>query len=94
MPAGYAAAGAASAVVGGVVGNIASAGDRAAQRRAMKAALQELQKVGLPPDLSAPLILRELQVQGVYTPELEQDLSDTFAEVKLIQEDEKLFGIL
>ena len=90
MPAGYAAAGAASAVVGGVVGNIASAGDRAAQRRAMKAALQELQKVGLPPDLSAPLILRELQVQGVYTPELEQDLSDTFAEVKLIQEDETL----
>jgi hypothetical protein len=90
MPAGFAAAGAASAVVGGVVGNIASAGDRAAQRRAMKAALNELKKVGLPPDLSAPLILKELQRQGVYTPELEEDLSDTFAEVKLIEEDETL----
>ena len=90
MPANYAAAGAASAVVGGVVGNIMSSGDRAEQRARMKAALNELKKVGLPPDLSAPLILRELQRQGVYTPELEQDLSDSFKEVKLIEEDETL----
>jgi hypothetical protein len=90
MPASYAAGGAASAVLGGVVGNIMSAGDRAEQRRRMHAALNELKKLGLPPDLSAPLILRELQKQGVYTPELEKDLNDSFAEVKLIDEDQTL----
>jgi hypothetical protein len=90
MPASYAAAGAASAVIGGVVGNIMSAGDRAEQRKRMKMALAELKKVGLPPDLSAPLLLRELKQQGVYTPELEQDLSDSFAEVKLIEEDQTI----
>jgi hypothetical protein len=86
----FAAAGATSAVVGGVVGNIMASGDRAEQRKRMKMALNELKKVGLPPDLSAPLILKELQRQGMYTPELEKDLSDSFAEVELIKEEETL----
>jgi len=90
MPMSYAAAGAGAAVVGGVVGNIMASGDRAEQRKRMKMALNELKKVGLPPDLSAPLILKELQRQGMYTPEIERDLNDTFAEVKLISEDETL----
>lgn len=86
MPMGYAAAAAGSAVIGGIAGNIAAAGDRAAQRKAISAALAELRKVGLPPDLSAPLLLKEFQKQGIYTPELEQDLTNTLAETKLVTE--------
>jgi len=90
MPIGYAAAGAGASVLGGVVGNIMASGDRAEQRKRMRMALEELRKVGMPPDLSAPLILKELQRQGAYTPELEKDLSDSFAELKLITEDQTL----
>ena len=90
MPMSYAAAGAGASILGGVVGNIMSSGDRAEQRKRMKMALEELKKVGMPPDLSAPLILKELQRQGAYTPELEKDLSDSFAELKLVTEDQTL----
>jgi hypothetical protein len=90
MPVNFAAAGAGASVLGGVVGNIMSSGDRAEQRKRMRMALNELKKVGMPPDLSAPLILKELQRQGMYTPELEKDLNDSFAEVELIKENETL----
>lgn len=90
MPASYAAAGAASAVVGGIIGNIASAKDRAEQRKRIKMAFAELQKIGLPPDLSTPILVRELKQQGIYTPDLEEDLSESFKEVKLIEEDQTI----
>jgi hypothetical protein len=79
-------------IVGGLVGNVMSQGDRSAQKKAMKQALAELESVGLPPDLSKEIIYQQFQQAGVLTPQLEEDLSDSFAEseVSKIQEDPEL----
>lgn len=87
-----AAASVAAPIVGGLVGNLMSQKDKAAQKKAMKRAFAELEKVGYPPDLSKELMVKEFQRQGIYTPELEQDMSDSFeeSEVGKIQEDPEL----
>lgn len=58
----------------------------------MKDAMKKLEEVGMPPDLSTPLILKEFEKVGMYTPELEQDLNDTVAESQMakIKEDPAL----
>ena len=85
----------AAPIVGGIVGNIMSQGDKASAKKAMKQAVAELESIGYPPDTSKELILQEFERQGVYTPELEQDLSDTLAEsaVANIEEDQSLRDI-
>lgn len=85
-----AAATVAAPVLGGLIGNLASQKDKAAQRKAMKAALAELEAVGLPPDLSKEIIVEELQRQGVYTPELEESVDVAESEYKQIKEDPEL----
>lgn len=91
MPAGGLLAGAmiGGPIVGGLVGNVMAQKDRAAQKKAMKEALNVLFQVGYPPDLSKEIIVQELQRQGVYTPQLEEDLSSTFKESEFskLQED-------
>ena len=69
-----AAAAVAAPIVGGLVGNYMAKGDKAAQKKAMKAALDQLNAAGTPPDLSKALILKEFERQGIYTPELEQEI--------------------
>jgi len=64
----------AASVIGGMMGNSAAKKGRQAQAAAAAAAYAELQKIGMPPDLSREVILREFQNQGVLTPELEQDI--------------------
>lgn len=92
MPAPLMMAGAAIAapIVGGLMGNIMSAGDRRQAKQMMKKAYAELKKVGLPPDLSGPLILQEFQKAGMLTPELEEDLQLSRSEFESIQEDPSL----
>lgn len=85
-----AAAVVAAPIVGGLMGNIMSAGDRRQAKKMMKQAYEELKKVGLPPDLSAPLILQEFQKAGILTPELEEDLTLARSEFESIQEDPEL----
>lgn len=85
-----AAAVVAAPIVGGLMGNIMGAGDRAAAKKAMKQAYAELQKVGMPPDLSGPLILQEFQKAGILTPELEEDLQLAESEFVNIKEDPTL----
>jgi hypothetical protein len=79
-------------IIGGLVGNVMSQGDRRAQKNAMKKALKELESVGLPPDLSKEIIFKEFQRQGIYTPEIEEDLNNSVAEseVAKIEEDPSL----
>ncbi len=83
---------AAAPVIGGLMGNMAAGKDKAAQRQAMQQALAELNKLGAPPDVSKALILQEFQRQGIYTPELEQDLNASIpaSEVGKLTEDTSL----
>lgn len=87
-----AAAAIAAPIVAGVIANMKAKKDRAAQKDAMKDALAQFDKAGTPPDLSKALLLKELERQGMYTPELEQDLNDTVAESEVgkIKEDTSL----
>lgn len=80
----------AAPIVGGIIGNQAAKGDKEAQKQAMKAALAELNKIGSPPDLSRRLILEEFQRQGIYTPEMEQEISVAESEMGQLKEDPSL----
>jgi hypothetical protein len=85
-----AAAAVAAPIVGGLVGNVMAQGDRRKAQQAMKQAMAELEKVGVPPDLSAQIILKEFQQVGVLTPELEEDIGLAQSEYNNIKEDESL----
>jgi hypothetical protein len=74
-------------IVGGILGGNAAKMDRAHQKDAMKAALKYYTDIGYPPDYSKALVLQELQRQGVYTPELEQEVNVAESEMGKIQED-------
>lgn len=80
---------AAGGILGGILGNNAAKMDRRKQKQAINDAVAIFDKIGMPPDLSKELILKEFERQGVYTPELEEDLNSTFAESEQgkIQED-------
>ncbi len=84
-----AAAAVAAPVIGGMMGGMAASKDRKQQKKMIKRALQELEKVGVPPDLSGPLLLKEFQSAGIYTPEMEEDLNSEMQEsvVAQIKED-------
>jgi len=67
------------------------------QEKGMKAAqaqyqqmLANLQSIGLPPDIARPLVYKELQSQGVYTPELEEALDEATTTFKTLEEDKSL----
>jgi hypothetical protein len=80
----------AAPVVGGLVGNLMGAGDRNTQRRMMAAALNELNALGVPPDLSREILFKEFERAGIYTPQLEEDVKLAESEVGKIQEDPAL----
>jgi len=84
------AASVAAPIIGGLVGNIAAQGDRDKQRSAMKAALAELNRLGTPPDLSKEILLQELQRQGVYTPQMEEEIAVAESELAQVKEDPAL----
>lgn len=85
-----AAAVVAAPIVAGVVGNIMGSSDRKKAQAAMKAALKELEAVGMPPDLSHELLMKEFESQGILTPELEEDLGMAQTEFAAIQENPEL----
>lgn len=80
----------AAPVLGGLVGNILGSSDRKRQQAAMAAAYRQLEAVGVPPDLSKEIIMREFQSQGILTPELEQDIHIGESQVAQIKEDPRL----
>lgn len=87
-----AAAMVAGPVIGGIMGGISASSGRKAAAAAAAAALAELNKIGLPPDLSKEIIMKKFQSQGVLTPELEQDINLQASQVGQISEDAKLRG--
>ena len=87
----YAAIAAAAApIIGGIVGNMMGSKDRKSAQAAMAAAMAELNAVGMPPDLSARVIQQQFQQQGIYSPELEEDINLAASKVSMIQEDQGL----
>lgn len=84
------AASAASSLGGAVIGSIAGAGDRQKAQDAMNAAFKQINDIGAPPDLSAEIIRQNLQQVGVYSPALEQAITQDVSKVSQIQEDPSL----
>src|SRR6202007_1155614 len=80
----------AAPVVGGLLGGIMGNSSRKQQLAMMQQAYSELQKVGLPPDLSKEIILQKFQSAGVLTPQLEQDINLAHSAVADIKEDSSL----
>lgn len=77
-------------LIGGAMGMMSSSKARKQQAAAAAAAFAELQKVGMPPDLSREIILKQFQEQGILTPELEQEINIQASEVAQIKEDPAL----
>lgn len=80
----------ASSVIGGLMSSSSAKKAAKAQQAAAAAAFAELNKLGLPPDISKEVILKQFQNMGVLTPELEQEINLQSSEVAQIQEDPAL----
>lgn len=68
-------AGIVSNIIGGIAGSQAGAGDRQAATNAVNSAYQQLQAVGLPPNIAQPIIYNQFQQAGILTPELENTIN-------------------
>lgn len=73
-----------------VVGQIAAAGDKQKAQDAMNAAYQQILSVGAPPDLSKEIIRDQLKQVGIYSPQLEDSITQETSKLAQIQEDPKL----
>lgn len=74
-------------VIGGLIGQDQASGDRAKGQGYSEQAFQELLGLGLPPDLSKEIILQHFQEAGMLTPEMEQDIEQTYSKVAQMQTD-------
>lgn len=77
-------------VIGGILGNNAAKMDRSKAKEKAKEALQYWKDLGMAPDTSLPLMLKELQAAGQLTPELEEEMTLAASEFNNIQEDQGL----
>jgi len=84
------AAQAVTGIVGGIMANKAIGKGAAQQKAMMLAGLHELNKIGMPPDLSARVLQEEFKRQGVYEPDIEEDIQMAASQVAIIQEDPSL----
>jgi len=84
--AGGLAAGVGGSVVGGLMQSSENKKFRAQMQAQIGAAMQELDAVGMPPDLSAKLIYEELKQQGTLTPELEKEINLQHSEMANLKE--------
>lgn len=82
-----AAASAAAPILTSIVGNLNSADDRAAAEAAQQKAIQEIERIGAGPDLAKKIMLREFEVAGVLTPQIEKAIELEAPKVAQIKED-------
>lgn len=80
----------AAPLVGGLLGGVSASSGRKAAAAAAAQALQQLNAIGMPPDMSKEIILRQYQSQGVLTPELLQDINLQSSQTAQITEDPSL----
>ena len=83
-------AAASAPVIGGLFGSSSAKKAAAARAQAAAQALAELNKLGLPPDLSKEIIYRQFESQGELTPELEQEIELAASQTAQIKEDPSL----
>jgi hypothetical protein len=92
--AGASIAGPIGAAVGGIIGGIAGFFGGGSQRRKaeelLQKALAEIEAVGAPPDLSREIILETFKQEGMYVPELEQEVDLALSKVSQIKENPEL----
>lgn len=86
----YTIAAVAAPVVGGILGESSASKGREAAAAAAAKALQYLESIGSPPDLSREIILRHYQSQGTLTPELIKTVDLAQSQVSKIKEDQTL----
>jgi len=84
------AAAAAITIIGGMMSESASSGDREAAQKALKRGMLELDRIGMPPDLSKRILYENFQQIGLLSPEMEQDIKLAGSQVELIKEDPRL----
>lgn len=77
-------------MLGGLIGGLSSASDREAAQRAAMDAVAEVEKLGLPPDQSAPIILKHFQAAGVLSPQMEHDILIQSSKLGEVKEDPRL----
>ena len=70
-----------------IIGAVSAGADRAQAEKLMKEAMEEINSVGAPPDLSREIILQKFQQAGLYTPELESAIDLGVSKVSQIKED-------
>lgn len=85
-----AAGSAAASVVGGIMANRAQAKSLAEAREITAQGMAELEKLGMPPDLSARVIMEQYAQQGLLTPELENEIALSESAYNQIKEDPSL----
>jgi len=81
---------AAAPIVTGIMGASANKKAMAAAQAAMERATAIIEETGMPPDLSAPVIIQELRRAGIYNPEMEAQINTAVSKVSQIQEDKSL----
>lgn len=81
-----AAISAGSKILGGAIGNMASSDDRDRAQSAYLRAMQEIERIGAPPDLARKIFYKEFQQVGVLTPELEEAVDLAAPQVSQIKE--------
>lgn len=74
------------AAVGGIAGALSGDGGAAATEEAIKQGLAELEAMGIPPDLSGPIIYKELQKGGQLTPEMEGQVQEALFNPSSVQD--------
>lgn len=75
-----------ASILGGVVANASTADQRAAAQQASQQALQQIQAVGAGPDLAKQIILDQYKQAGIYTPQLEQTITQGISKAANLQE--------
>lgn len=86
----FGGAGVAANLVGGIAAREASRGALGEARNAMIEAQEELNRIGMPPDLSKKIIFEQFQQAGILTPELETEILAGPSKVGEITEDASL----
>lgn len=90
MPAGGMMIAAGIGIGANIIGSIASSGDRDAAMAAYRAALDEISRLGAPPDLAREIILKKFEQEGVLTPELEESVTLDAPKIASLKEDPTL----
>lgn len=76
-------------VAGGIAGLLSGDGGEEALQRAMAEGIAQLDALGLPPDQSAPLIYRQLQVGGHLTPQMEGQVQEELFNASKVYDNKK-----